>query len=96
MMRKIDVYQCEINKTSKLDYIGKVKYIGESFGVDALTDGSIYDVVFDINGDIKIVDDSGEDYIYDLNNPKPLDGSSVGGEFYIIDDPNNILINYIK
>lgn len=95
-MKTIDVFQSELNKKIPLEYIGKVKYVGESFGVDSLTDGDIYVVVRDENGTIKIVDDSEEDYIYNLNNPKPLDGSSEGGKFYIVDDPNGELVSYIK
>ena len=95
-MKTIDVFQSELNKKIPLEYIGKVKYVGESFGVDSLTDGDIYVVVRDENGTIKIVDDSDEDYIYNLNNPKPLDGSSEGGKFYIVDDPNGELVGYIK
>lgn len=95
-MKTINVFQSELNKKIPLEYIGKVKYNGESFGVDELTNGVIYTVVRDKFNTIKIVDDSEEDYIYDLNNPKPLDGSSEGGKFYIIDDPTNILKETIK
>ena len=95
-MKIVDVFQSELNKKIPLEYIGKVKYVGESFGVDSLTDGYMYIVVRDKNGTIKIVDDSGEDYIYNLNNPKLLDGSSEGGKFYIVDDPNGELVCYIK
>ena len=38
-MKTIDVYQCELDKTIPLEYVGRVKYIGESFGVDSLTNG---------------------------------------------------------
>lgn len=95
-MKTINVYQSELDDDVGLEYIGKVKYIGESFGVDSLTDGSVYDVVRDDTGTLKIVDDSDEDYIYDLINPKPLDNSSPGGKFTIIEDPNSELIKYIN
>lgn len=91
MMKKIEVFQCELNKKIPLEYIGKVEYIGKSFGVDSLTDGSVYDVVYDADRTVKVVDDSDEDYFYDLINPKPLDGSFIGGTFKIIDDPNEII-----
>lgn len=90
-MKTIDVFQCELNKTIPLEYIGSVKYIGESFGVDSLTNGYEYNIVKDGNGDIKVVDDSEEDYLYDLINPRPIDNSSPGGKFYYIDDPQDIL-----
>ena len=51
----------------------KLKYIGESFGVDSLTNGKIYDA-------------SGEDYLYPKINPAPLDGSSVGGRWEIVEE----------
>ncbi len=70
-------------------------YSGESFGVDGLTDGFVYNVVRDKYNTIKIVDDSEEDYIYNLKNPKPLDGSSPGGKFIIMDDPSGELAKYI-
>ncbi len=95
-MKTIDVFQCESGKKIPLEYIGKVKYVGESFGVDSLTDGVTYAVVYDANGSIKIVDDSGEDYFYDLVNPKPLDNSSPGGFFEVVDDPTGIIIKAIK
>lgn len=95
-MNTIEVYQSELNKKIPLEYIGKVKYIGETFGVDSLTNGEIYNVVYDKNNTIKIVDDSGEDYFYDLINPKPFDNSSKGGKFYIVDDEKGILSNIIK
>ena len=90
-MKTINVFQCELNRAILLEYIGSVKYIGESFGVDGLTNDKEYYIVKDENGDIKVVDDSEEDYLYDLINPRPIDNSSPGGKFYYIDDPQNIL-----
>ena len=94
-MKTINVFQCELNETIQLEYIGKVKYIGESFGVDSLTNDNKYDVVKNLNGNIAVVDDSGEDYIYSLKNPAPADESSKGGIFHIIDDPQGVLKQYI-
>ncbi|MTC90717.1 hypothetical protein GKS17_05200 [Streptococcus uberis] len=55
----------------------KLRYVGESFGVDSLTDGNIYEVIEFLPDDlIRIIDDSGEDYLYSFRNPAPLDGSS--------------------
>lgn len=65
-------------------------YIGESFGVDSLTNNREYLIVRDEHKPLKVVDDSEEDYIYDLENPKPMDGSFEGGQFYYLDDPNGI------
>lgn len=62
----------------------KIKYIGESFGVDSLTNGKIYNAVEE-NGMYRVIDDSGEDYLYSTQNPAPLDGSSEGGIWEIIE-----------
>ena len=94
-MKTINVYQCVLDKKISLEYVGKVKYVGESFGVESLTNGVTYNVVRDETGMIKIVDDSEEDYIYNIAHPKPLDGSSPGGKFMIVDDPNGELEEYI-
>lgn len=63
----------------------KLKYIGESFGVDSLTDGKIYEASLDTSGMYRVIDDSGEDYLYSKENPAPLDGSSIGGQWEIIE-----------
>ena len=63
----------------------KLKYIGESFGVDSLTDGKIYKATDE--GDFyRVIDDSGEDYLYSKVNPAPLDGSSPGGKWEIVEE----------
>ena len=62
----------------------KLKYIGESFGVDSLTNGKIYDATVEDNDYYRVIDDSGEDYLYSKKNPAPLDGSSLGGCWEII------------
>jgi len=61
----------------------KIQYIGESFGVDSLTDGKIYDAVEE-DGMYRVIDDSGEDYLYSMDKPAPLDGRSPGGRWKII------------
>lgn len=69
----------------------KVRYIGESFGAMSLTNGKIYKCL-DIKPEIdmiKIIDDSGEDYIYPIINPRPLDESSKGGKWEIIEDKDD-------
>jgi len=33
----------------------------------------------------RVIDDSGEDYLYSKDNPAPLDGSSPGGRWEIIE-----------
>ena len=61
----------------------KLRDIGESFGVDSLTNGKIYEATEE-NGMYRVIDDSGEDYLYSMRNPVPLDESSPGGRWEII------------
>lgn len=84
---RITVYQSELDKEIDMNSIGKVKYIGETFGIDSLTNGKTYDVIEIDNGDmIRVVDDSDEDYLYSITNPAPLDESSIGGKWELIED----------
>lgn len=62
----------------------KIKYIGETFGVGCLTNGKIYEASDEEFG-YRVIDDSGEDYLYSKENPAPLDGSSKGGKWVIIE-----------
>lgn len=57
-MKTIDVFQCELNKSIPLEYIGKVIYIEASGGYGSLTNNVKYDIVKDDFGDLKVVDDS--------------------------------------
>ena len=61
----------------------KIKYVGESFGIDSLTNVKIYEAVEE-DGMYRVIDDSGEDYLYSKENPAPLDGSSKGGAWEIV------------
>lgn len=78
----------------------KLKYIGESFGAVSLTNGEIYECIgieeFPDGFDLRIIDDSGEDYIYDPINPAPFDMSSKGGRWEIIEDPDGKLAELFK
>ena len=66
----------------------KVKYEGKSFGVDGLTDGKTYEVigVNELIGALRVVDDSGEDYLYHPTQPKPLCAKEPYGTFEIVED----------
>ena len=61
----------------------KLRYVGESFGVDSLTDGNVYQATEE-NGMYRVIDDSGEDYLYSKENPAPLAGNSPGGKWEIV------------
>lgn len=63
----------------------KLKYVGETFGVEGLTNGKVYDASDENEGMYRVIDDSGEDYLYSKVNPAPLDGSSPGGRLEIVE-----------
>ena len=62
----------------------KIRYVGVSFGIDSLTDGKIYEATEE-NGFYRVIDDSGEDYLYSMTNPAPWDGSGPGGTWEIVE-----------
>ena len=67
----------------------KVRYVGVSFGVDSLTDGKIYDVIEldEFSGGLRVVDNSGEDYLYSPNHPRPAAvPGHPGGRWVIVED----------
>ena len=72
----IPVYQCELDREIPLEYIGTVIYIGP-YDPLSFTNGKDYAIVRDDNGWLKVVDDTEEDYIYDLSEP-----NTRGGKFY--------------
>lgn len=64
----------------------KVKYIGESFGVEGLTNGKEYEVI-GIEGDMyRIIDDSGEDYLYSISRPCSLEDNTKYGKWEIAEN----------
>ena len=76
--------------------IGKVKYIGENFGVKSLTNGKTYDVINIELPFIRIIDDSNEDYLYSVYTPSSLENPTLCGKWEIVNDPKNILNNVIN
>ena len=63
----------------------KLRYIGESFGIDSLTTGKVYEAEEENEGMYRVIDDSGDDYLYSKDNPAPLDGSSPGGRWEVVE-----------
>ena len=65
-----------------------VRYVGKSYGVDSMTDGKVYEVleVDEITGGLRIVDDSGEDYLYHPKAPKPNGAKEAYGRYEIVED----------
>ena len=66
----------------------KVRYVGKSYSIDSMTDGKTYDVleVDEITGGLRIVDDSGEDYLYHPKAPKPNGAKEAYGHYEIVED----------
>ncbi len=64
----------------------KVRYKGQSFYQGAgLTDGAMYEVVAVEPPFLRIIDDEGEDYLYSIFGPGPLDDEP-GGIWEIVED----------
>ena len=95
MIETIEIYEYnwdkDIEEKIKVKVIGKVRYIGETFGALSLTNNKEYFVIESKKGCVLsmplIVDDSGEAFCYDPVNPAPLDGTSKGGKWEILEDP---------
>lgn len=67
----------------------KVRYVGQTFSVDSLTDGKVYEVIGVEYGMLRVIDDSGEDYLYSANNPGTIAGKLRGGKFEVVEDDEN-------
>lgn len=94
---KVKKYDIATNSYIEVESIGKVKYIGKSFGVEGLTNGKIYYVTGIENGMLKIIDDSEEEYLYSAFKPSDLEDISLCGKWKIIeDDEKNTLKNIIN
>ena len=68
-------------KTMKLRYVGESFYNG--FG---LTNGKIYEVWEEDADYYRVIDDSGEDYLYPKINPHAPDGSTTEGRWEIVEE----------
>lgn len=64
----------------------KVRYIGKEFGVEGLTNGKIYECVGIEDGMLRVIDDSGEDYLYSAIRPSSLENTELFGRWEIIED----------
>ena len=68
-------------KTMKLRYVGESFYNG--FG---LTNGKIYEAWEEDADYYRVIDDSGEDYLYPKINPHAPDGSTTEGRWEIVEE----------
>ena len=75
--------------------IGKLKYVGKSFGVASLTDGCVYDCLEVDLPFVRVIDDSGEDYLYSIFMPSDMEDLDLCGKWEIVEDKTGILSKYI-
>ena len=73
----------------------KVKYIGKSFGVEGLTNGKIYRCIGIEEDMLRIIDDSGEDYLYSAIKPSSLENLELCGRWEIVEDNESQDLNKI-
>lgn len=68
--------------------LGKVRYIGPNIGVDGLFNNNVYNVVEidSLSGALRIIDESGDDYLYSPKEPKLLSEAYKGGKFLVVED----------
>lgn len=71
--------------------IGKVKYIGKSFGVDSLSNNKEYSVIDIEVPFLRIVDDSGEDYLYSILAQSSLENPDLFSHWEITEDTKGLL-----
>ena len=64
----------------------KVRYIGQSFGVDGLTSDKVYECLGVELSFLRIVDDSEEDYLYSATDPGPISGEAPPGKWEVVED----------
>ena len=65
--------------------IGIVKYEGENIAFDII-DGKEYEVVKIENDMLRIIDESGEDYLYFIKNPNNADKKELMGRWVVVRD----------
>lgn len=85
----------------KMKILGKVRYIGPQINTDGLFNNGVYDVVFnpewvDQEGALRVVDESGEDYLYHAGKPGSITNPLLYGRFEIVEDDEGFIANAIK
>lgn len=73
-----------------------MRYVGKSFGVDSLTDGKVYECIGIEEPFFRIIDDSEEDYLYNIRTPGDLNSEACGKWEIVEDDENNSLKKAIE
>lgn len=85
-MRSNDDYYEYIPKINKPKHTMKLRFVGESFYVEGLTNGKIYEAWEEDADYYRVIDDSGEDYLYPKINPHAPDGSTTEGRWEIVEE----------
>ncbi len=95
-MRAVKVWSYEVENYIEKQAIGRVKYIGESFyNGGGLTNGKIYDCLGVEGPSLRIVDDEEMDYLYSSTKPAPIDMTSPGGKWEVVEDDDQGTLNKI-
>ena len=85
-MRSDDDYYDYIPEINKPEKTMKLRFVGETFyGGLGLTNGKIYEAWEEDADYYRVIDDSGEDYLYPKINPHAPDGSTTEGRWEIVD-----------
>lgn len=76
----------------------KVRYVGTTFGfgIDGLTNHKIYNCIAIEYPFLRVIDDSGEDYLYSTINPGEFEGESEGYWEIINDNKNRDLFKLMN
>lgn len=72
----------------------KLRYIGQSFLV-GLTNGKIYECLGIEYGWFRVIDDSGEDYLYYIKGPAPIDEDIPPGKWEVVEDTEDGLLERV-
>ncbi len=72
-----------INKPEKTM---RLRFVGESFYLFGLTNGKVYEAWEEDEDYYRVIDDSGEDYLYPKTNPHAPDGSTTEGRWEIVEE----------
>ncbi len=70
----------------------KLRYIGKSFYVEGLTNGEVYECLGIEGAYFRVIDDSGEDYVYRIINPGPPTNSNWPARWDIVEDSDDRLL----
>lgn len=86
---KVDIPKYEENKyigMQEVEVLAQVKYMGD----DTLSfeNGKIYNVIGIEGALIRVIDESGEDYLYSFNNPN-INNPNKEGRFELVNDFTN-------